>query len=102
MAEASGAAAAAEISGHLDLSCSKGGMQYKVVHNQVNNGTKGPPKPSASSSSKGPSYFIYAPHPHQVGFAVSDVEIKSKLDLRGTQATKEVFAARAAKRRAAS
>jgi hypothetical protein len=35
MAEDS-AAAAAEISGHLDLSCSKGCMQYKVVHNQVN------------------------------------------------------------------
>ena len=32
----SAAAAAAEISGHLDLSCSKGCMQYKVVHSQVN------------------------------------------------------------------
>jgi hypothetical protein len=94
MAEAS---AAADIPGYLAARCRKGCMQCPVVGNQMNHPTKNPSKPTSSSSAgsfcfAGSFYFIYT---YQVEFVMSDVEIKAKLDLRGTPAAKEVFAARA-------
>jgi hypothetical protein len=57
-------------------------MEYTAVFNQLHNPTKRPPKATASSSG-GSYYFIY---PYQVEHAITDVDIKSKLALRGNAA----------------
>jgi hypothetical protein len=83
-------------------------MQYQVVHNQQSGGlcllrskskSKLPSETASASTSGGRFYFICT---YQVGFAMSDVGIYAELALRGAPAAKEVFAARAAKRRRAA
>jgi hypothetical protein len=73
------ASAAAGISGNPQKN---GKTAYPVVQNQLQAPTKKPSKPTASSS-RGSYYFIYT---FQLGCAITDVDIKAKLDLRGTAA----------------
>ena len=66
-------------------------MEYTAVFNQLHNPTKRPPKATASSSG-GSYYFIYT---YQVEHAITDVDIKSKLALRGNAAAKQELKDRA-------
>jgi hypothetical protein len=76
------ASAAAGISG----SHQKNGLTvYNAVCNQLMRPTKSPSTATASSSG-GSYYFIYT---SQLGCAITDVDIKAKLDLRGTAAAKK-------------
>jgi hypothetical protein len=89
MAEAS---AAAGILGHLHKN---GSVEYNVVRNQLKNPSKKPAKATASSSG-GSFYFIYT---CRVGveYAITDVDIKAKLALRGNAADKQELKDRATK-----
>ena len=76
------ASAAAGISGKPP----KNGLTiYHAVCCQLMRPTKSPSKATASSSG-GSYYFIYT---FQLGCAITDVDIKAKLDLRGTAAAKK-------------
>jgi hypothetical protein len=75
------ASAAAGISGKLQKS---GFMQYSAVRNQLKHPSKKPSKATASSSG-GSYYFIYT---FQLEDAITEVDIKAKLDLRGTAPAK--------------
>jgi hypothetical protein len=76
------ASAAAGIPGQLQ----KNGLTvYHAVRCQLQCPTKEPSKATASSSG-GSYYFIYT---FQVGCAKTDVDIKAKLDLRGTAAARK-------------
>jgi hypothetical protein len=59
-----------------------GTTTYHVVRHQLMAPTKAPSRASASSSG-GSYYFICT---FQLGCAITDVDIKAKLDLRGTAA----------------
>ena len=76
------ASAAAGISGKLQKN---GFMQYSAVRNQLKNPSKKPSKATASSSG-GSYYFIYT---FQLEDAITDVDIKAKLALRGTAAARK-------------
>ena len=80
------ASAAAGISGQLRKSAL---MQYNVVRNQLMHPTKLPSKATASSSG-GSYYFIYT---FQLEDAITEVDIKAKLDLRGTAPANELTSA---------
>jgi hypothetical protein len=74
------ASAAAGISGKLQ----KNGLTYRAVRYQLTYPTKLPSKATASSSG-GSYYFIYT---FQLEDAITEVDIKAKLDLRGTAPAK--------------
>jgi hypothetical protein len=57
----------------------------RVVVTQLRNPTNTPSKPTAASSSGGSYYFIYT---FQLEDAITDVDIKAKLALRGTAAAR--------------
>jgi hypothetical protein len=57
----------------------------RVVVTQLRNPTNKPSKPTAASSSGGSYYFIYT---FQLEDAITDVDIKAKLALRGTAAAR--------------
>jgi hypothetical protein len=72
-------------------------MEYSVVRIQLHGPTKKSSRASASSSGES-FYFIYT---YQVEYAISNVDIKAKLALRGTAPAKQGLKDRAIKRRAA-
>jgi hypothetical protein len=77
------ASAAAGIPGQLQK---HGQTVYRVVLQQLQNPTKKPSQPTASSSRESAIYFICT---SQLEDAITDVDIKAKLALRGTAAARK-------------